>query len=357
MQQSFFQFREIIYKVEFGTNMGNPLSPLIAELFMSAMEINLKNRNLLPTVWHRYVDDVFSIVKKSEVQTILNTLNNQFETIKFTSEPEKDGKLPFLDLELQKVNEKIEIGVYHKPTSTMRTITSDSHCPIQHKLAAYHSFIHRLCSLPLSIANFKKEYEYIKETARVNGYETQMVDTLIYKHSQKVKHSNLSTLFSQRESTQKQRVSMHFAPNITNNMKSKLAEHGYEIVYRNENKLSNLLGSTKDRMPNINKSGIYCYECSECGRKYYGQTKRSIEVRFKDHCACIRLNHPNKSAIASHFLIDGHENVNIENLTLLRQVKDERRLDAYEAYQIQRDENALNQDRGNIESCLFKLIN
>lgn len=50
-----------------------------------------------------------------------------------------------------------------------------------------------------------------------------------------------------------------------------------EIVYKNENKLSNLLGSTKYRTPNVNKSG-------ECGRKYYGQTKRSIEVKFKVCC-------------------------------------------------------------------------
>lgn len=52
---------------------------------------------------------------------------------------------------------------------------------------------------------------------------------------------------------------------------------------------------------------------------------RSIEERFEDHFARIRFNHPNKSAIAPHGLIDGHENVNIENLKQLRQVNDERR--------------------------------
>lgn len=336
--------------------MGNPLSPLIAELFMSAMEMNLTERNLLPPVWHRYVDDVFAIVKKNEVQTILETLNNEYESIKFICEPENDGKLPFLDLELQKVNEKIEIAIYHKPTSTMRTITNDSFCPIQHKLAAYHSFIHRLCRVPLSIVNYMKEYEYIKKTALVNGYSVKMVENLIYKHSLKVKNSNLTTFFSQRENTQKQRVSMHFAPKITNKLKNKFRQHDYEIVYRSDNKLLNLLGTTKDKTPVLQKSGIYCYTCDECGRKYYGQTRRSIEVRFKDHCQCIRLNHPNKSAIAAHCLHDGHENVNIENLKLVRQVNDEKRLDAYEAYYIQRDVDCLNQDRGNIESPLFNLI-
>lgn len=54
MKQSYFQFRDKIYKVEFGTNMGHPLSPLIAELFMAAFEIDLKTNEMLPRIWHRY---------------------------------------------------------------------------------------------------------------------------------------------------------------------------------------------------------------------------------------------------------------------------------------------------------------
>lgn len=129
-----------------------------------------------------------------------------------------------------------------------------------------------------------------------------------------------------------------------------------DIVYKNDNKLLNLISSTKSKKPPLSKSGIYEYECDVCHRKYYGQTKRSVECRFKEHCACIRLNQPNKSAIAAHALVDGHDNVNIENLKLLLPVREERRLDVYEAFYIQKnEENTLNQDRGNIESCLFAL--
>jgi len=54
-------------------------------------------------------------------------------------------------------------------------------------------------------------------------------------------------------------------------------------------------------------------------------------------------------------LVDGHLQINKNNVALLKQVNDERMLDAYEAYYIQRDENNLNQDEGNIQSCLFAL--
>lgn len=146
---------------------------------------------------------------------------------------------------------------------------------------------------------------------------------------------------------------MSFVPTITNKLKSKFSEHQLEIVHRSDQKLQNVLGSTKDKIPCLQKSGIYAIKCNDCERKYYGLTKRNIETRFKDHLQCVRLNHPNKSAVAAHILNDGHENINIDCVSLVKQVNDERRLDAYEAFYIQSDDNALNLDRGNIESCLF----
>lgn len=358
MNQSFFEFRGKIYKVEHGTNMGNPLSPIIAEFFMSALEIKLKKEGKLPRVWYRYVDDVFAIVTKDCVNNVLSTLNAQFESIKFTHEMEIDGKLPFLDLEIQRVGTLIEFGVYHKPTTTKRTITNDSNCPIQHKMSAYHSMIHRLCRLPLSILNFKKEYDFIMETARVNGYEFDLIEKMIRKHSNKVRNSSHTTFFTQNlsDNDEFKRVSFNYSPNITYKLHTKFKEHGMKIVYRSEHKLSQLLGSTKDKTPQLKKSGVYVFECSECKIKYYGQTKRDIETRFNDHCQCIRLNFPRKSAIASHVLIDGHAHINKNDVKLLKQVNDARRLDAYESYYIQRDNNVLNLDGGNITSCLLALI-
>jgi len=48
MTDSYFQFRDKCYKLNFGTSMGNPISPLIADLFLSKLEKDLKEKNLLP---------------------------------------------------------------------------------------------------------------------------------------------------------------------------------------------------------------------------------------------------------------------------------------------------------------------
>lgn len=358
MEQNYFQFRGSIYLIEHGTSMGNPLSPLIAELFMAMFETTLKNDGKLPRIWLRYVDDIFAIVRKSELNSLLTLLNEQYETINFTTEKEADRELPFLDLLVRNENGKIKFAVYHKPTSTKRCISADSHCPIQHKKAAFHSYVHRLCKLPLSIADYKREYEHISEIAVLNGYNARMVDDLIVQHMRQIKNSNLTTLYTQNKRLEviPKRVRFSYVPKLTNKLKTVFRRNNMEMVFANNHKLKNILGTTKDKTETLKKSGIYSVKCGDCDEVYYGQTKRSIETRFKEHNNYIKKNNCRPSALANHVLTNGHFNVCKENLKLVRQVNDERRLDAYESYHIQSDERSMNADNGNITSCLFRLV-
>jgi hypothetical protein len=59
--------------------------------------MDLASANLLPRIWYRYIDDIFAVIKKTNVQNMLYMLNSQYNTIKFTVEEECDQKLPFLD--------------------------------------------------------------------------------------------------------------------------------------------------------------------------------------------------------------------------------------------------------------------
>jgi hypothetical protein len=52
--------------------------------------------------------------------------------------------------------------------------------------------------------------------------------------------------------------------------------------------------------------GVYRIPC-ECGKVYIGQTGRSIEARCKEHMRHIRLDQPEKSAVAEHSINTGHQ--------------------------------------------------
>lgn len=127
---------------------------------MCNFESSLEKRGLLPRVWWRYVDDVFAVIKVNEAESILSVLNSQYPSIKFTIEIEKDGRLPFLDVMVQRRDAVIEFDVYRKPTNVPRYIPADSHCPRSHKHAAFNSMVYRLCKLPLKAVNYMKELDY-----------------------------------------------------------------------------------------------------------------------------------------------------------------------------------------------------
>lgn len=332
--------------------MGNPLSPLISEVFMAKFEMDLKSAGKLSRILHRYVDDIFAVVKKDEVNNILDMLNSQYDEFNFTCEIEENNKLVFLDLELQRNRNKVEIAIYHKPTSTLGYTPSDSYAPIQHKLAAFHSSAHRLVNLPLTLNNYIAEFKH--------GYSATSIENIIKKHAKKKVNADLSTLFTQNKQIDKQtdlkRVSITFAPEITNGLKSVFHRNNMQLVFSNPFKLKNQLKTIKDKTDKLDKPGIYRLTCSDCDSNYYGQSKRSVRKRFGEHEKYIRNNEPRKSAFAANALEHQHLQISEENISVLKCVNNEQKLDAYESMYIHRDSTALNLDKGNIESDLFNIF-
>jgi hypothetical protein len=69
-------------------------------------------------------------------------------------------------------------------------------------------------------------------------------------------------------------------------------------------KLSSLLRPFKDHL-RLRTPGVYRISC-ECGRVYIGQTGRSVDIRLMEHQGHLRLEHPDKSAVAKHSIDQGH---------------------------------------------------
>lgn len=245
---------------------------------------------------------------------------------------------------------------------TDRYIPNDSFCSYQHKIAAFHSMAYRLCKLPLSVSSFKKEFDFIVHLANVNGFEKEIIEKIVKKQSNKIRKNNITTLFSQNETTTKFRVSFAYIPTITNHLRKTLEKENIHIVYNNNKKLKQILGSTKDETPTSERSGIYEISCENCNKKYIGQTKRSIKTRFKEHISCIKNKQINRSSVAAHVFASSDNNEpphNIgpfeESVRLLKTVQNPRKLDAYESLLISKTKNVMNADNGNILSPLFDL--
>lgn len=352
MEQNEFQYDNRFYKLSHGTCMGNPLSCFVSNAFVGHLETKLASSNKFPKIWHRYVDDIFTIMKRHEVQPVLNILNAQYESIKFTVEVEENQSLSFLDLRLTREDNKIEFGIFRKASTTERYITSDSYCSFSTKMAAFNSMIYRMCRLPLSTQNYMMELKYIKRIAYINGYNEDIVEAMVLKHTRKIRREQHSTMFSTEKSVK--RVSFVFAAPLTNKLKPVFQKQNMEIVFGNHNKLANKLNSTKDNIPELQKSGIYKISCGDCEKFYIGQTKRNLNTRYKEHTSHIRFNRPEKSSVALHALQEDHLNIN--GISLLKHVQNASELDAWESLFINRNKNSIcNTDIEPISSNLFKI--
>jgi hypothetical protein len=78
------------------------------------------------------------VVHKHGVLDLLALLSSQVNSIKFTNEMEKDGKLSFLNVEVRRnINTGLLFKIYRKPTNTQRFIINESHHSVQQKMAAF----------------------------------------------------------------------------------------------------------------------------------------------------------------------------------------------------------------------------
>jgi len=61
------------YRQTFGTAIGSPVSPLVANMYMEHLDQKLHDTapvELKPKLWKRYVDDILEVVKRGLVEKL-----------------------------------------------------------------------------------------------------------------------------------------------------------------------------------------------------------------------------------------------------------------------------------------------
>ena len=117
LSSTYFTFQGEFYKQKKGAAMGSPISPVVANLYMEQFESRaLDTAPTPPTMWYRYVDDTMAKIHENTIDSFSEHLNSIDQHIQFTSEQEKDGRIPFLDTCVS-INQdgSTKISVYRKP--------------------------------------------------------------------------------------------------------------------------------------------------------------------------------------------------------------------------------------------------
>jgi hypothetical protein len=139
------------------------------------LDILTKNKVL---AYFRYVDDILILTNKNttDIEEVFTAFNSITPHLKFTMEKEKENKLDFLDITIQKDQGKLKFDIYRKPTTTDTIIPNDSCHPPEQKLAALRHLLNRMNTYELDDGSRERERTVIKQMMTTNKYDTRMLE-------------------------------------------------------------------------------------------------------------------------------------------------------------------------------------
>ena len=288
--------------------MGNPLSPLSAEIFMDNLEQKIKEISVFKNFlfWYRYVDDVFAwfLGTRRQLDVFHKAINKIYKNIEFTIEVESDNSINFSDLSIIKIDNKISFGIFHKPSQTDMVIHNSSMHPYMHKLDAFRSYIHRLLNISLTPENYQKELSFIKQIAVNNGYEAGLKDKMV---QNKLLKLALALVYptSKNNFSQQQFHVLSYIGSASDNIHKHIRFKNHNISFKINNSLGKYIKYNKSTTLKKEKSSVYQLKCGSWDKIYIGQTGRAFKDRINDRSRSYR-NGDGKSKYADHILDENH---------------------------------------------------
>ena len=287
--------------------------------------------------------------------------------LNFTVEMPINSKLPFLNVLVEKEDERFKTNVYRKPTDIGSCMNANGDCPNQYKSSVIKGYLYRAEKLSTEKTDMFLEFDRAKQILVNNGFSNKLVDDEIRSFlkrdvNKKSKETDqvhnlyyqnyMNSGYSQDETTLKEI--------IKNNVKIKKENSRIKlIIYYKTRKTSQFFmknnAAAKPR-DIATANVIYDFNCQkdECIHlnppeiTYTGATSCTLSRRMSLHLQ--------NGAILSHFK-DAHKTKTtrkeIEEWTKIRYIqRDTNRLFIMEALIIEREDPALNRHDTGIKRTL-----
>ena len=299
LRSTYFQVGDQYYVQVEGATMGSPLSPIVANLYMEAFESRaLETAILKPKLWLRYVDDIFAILRYGEepLNTLHDHLNSQHPAIQFTVEQEVDGRIPLLDILVERKDTSVHTSVFRK-THTDRYINFNSH----HHPRILTGVIKCLKDRAVRICHKskkKRELKHLEKVFRANDFPASMV----MKSLHHVHHHTPQTVTDDSKKV----LYLPYVRDISERIQQVCRPVGISTVFKSSNTLRQSLVRVKNRTPPEKRKGVvYEIPCQDCEYVYIGETGRTLQKRVTEHRSAVRRFDKN-NGIAVHAWNEDH---------------------------------------------------
>ena len=188
--QTHFSFNGDMYDQIDGVAMGSPLGPVLANLCMGHHEQRWISNYIgrKPVFYRRYVDDIFCLFDKyDDISSFLEYLNSRHPNIKFTVEYEIDGKIPFLDVLVNKTEgEKFSTSIFRKNTFTGLLMNFTSFCTISYKRGLVRTLVDRAFKINSSWPGFHCDLTKLTAILQRNQFPDHLLSNSIKTYLQEM---------------------------------------------------------------------------------------------------------------------------------------------------------------------------
>ena len=318
LQKGHFTFNNETYLQREGVMMGFPLGSLIAKIFMCNLEMSIIS-NLCGSMkyWTRYVDDTFALIKPNEIESVLKILNDFHESIQFTYELERERKLTFLDVQIERINNNdIQTSVYRKMTNSDLYMNWKSYSPKSWKIGTLRNLVKRALIISSTQELLETELDHLtKVFIDINNYPNNLTKSIITNEVEKYRTTAITssaiTPSLNNESTQVVQLNLPYGgekgENLVKKLKRDINKTSKGKIVLRATYTPHKLGSNftpKDKTKFAHQHNVtYHVKCPnrKCSSQYTGQTnaaskkeQSNITVKIMRHIICTIRRTPNR---------------------------------------------------------------
>ena len=245
---TYFSFRGQLFKQKFGTEIGSPVSPILANFFIEWLEqqaIATAPIDCKPKLWKRYVDDILEIIKRGKVEAVTDHLNG-----------------------IDKIN---------NITHTDQYLSFQSHHPVQHKLAVIRTLLERSDSIVTEEEDRKQEEEHIRTALHTCGYPDWAIKKVKEQMNRKKAIRKDKSKKDKAQEKSRGVVTVPYVHSFTEKIQRIFTKHSVATVVKLQTTLRQVLVHPKDKVEKQKKAGVvYKIPCSQCEKVYIGETVRQL---------------------------------------------------------------------------------
>lgn len=319
LDNCYFSYENTFYKQIFGSPMGSPISPVLANMVMELLETEvLKKLNFVPVFYTRYVDDIILCIPTNRIEDTVTEFNKFHHRLQFTTELETNNQIAFLDVMLIRQEDgSIKTDWYHKETWSGRYLNYNSSLPKIYKTNTISILSQKI--LQLSHPSFQgKNFQLLKNVLRENSYPSTIVNTIIEQHKNTGSNNRTNTNDVLTTEEKPRRYSFPYINGMFEKLKHVFLKREIQIVGKPTNQLGPMVFSKlKDTIPKDMKSGlVYKLNCEDCDETYIGETKQYLSKRLYDHKYHIKIGDSKHSGAVNHATSLNHK-IDFNNFNIL----------------------------------------